>query len=293
MTSHHLPAGENHPGGPEGYTSLFDGTTLNGWYAVPRSYGTQWPGGPHVLETGSGFPADYQTHADAHPAKWTVEDGALVGRQDPPGSGYGGYLVSEEAYGDFELVLEAKPDWPADSGIMIRRRPDSWEGIQVLLDHRRSGSIGGYYGNGIGAFHAVPFALTARKDAEGNAVGLREDDPETSVEPFSSHKRDLLTRGADVTDFLSVWRWMDWNEFRIRCVGLLPRVTTWINGLLVAEIDMSTLDAPHYDPEAVAALLGPEGHIAFEVHDTDPRLGRDRWGPDAACRWRNVRVRRL
>ncbi|MEV0601823.1 DUF1080 domain-containing protein [Streptomyces sp. NPDC050315] len=277
----------------DGYESLFDGQTLNGWYAVPRTYGTQWPGGPHVLTPEDGFPADYQVHADAHPAKWTVEDGALVGRQDPPGSGYGGYLVSEESFGDFELVLEARPDWPADSGIMIRRRPHSWEGIQVLLDHRRSGSIGGYYGNGIGAFHAVPFALTAEVDDRGNAIGLREDDPETSVEPFSPEKRALLIRSAEVEEFLDVWRWNDWNEFRIRCVGARPTVTTWINGLLVAEIDMATLDAPHYDADAVHDLLGSEGHLALEVHDTDPRLGLDRWGANAACRWRNLRIKRL
>ena len=34
------------------------------------------------------------------------------------------------------------PDWPADTGVMIRRRPDSWAGFQVLVDHRKSGSIG-------------------------------------------------------------------------------------------------------------------------------------------------------
>ncbi|MEV8567556.1 DUF1080 domain-containing protein [Streptomyces sp. NPDC051322] len=274
------------------FRSVFDGETLKGWNAVPRSYGTQWPGGPHVLDDGN-FPPDYQVHADAHPAKWTVEDGALVGRQDPPGSGYGGYLVGEESFGDFELVLEAKPDWPADSGIMIRRRPHSWEGLQILLDHRRSGSIGGYYGNGIGAFHAVPFALDAAFDAQHTPVGLREDDPATSLEPFTPDKRAMLTRSCGIDEFLAVWRWNDWNEFRIRCVGDMPLVTTWINGLLVAEIDLRTLDAPHYDAEAVHAILGSRGHIALEVHDTDKRMGLDRWGPESACRWRNLRVREL
>ncbi|WP_367038397.1 DUF1080 domain-containing protein [Streptomyces sp. Je 1-332] len=274
------------------FRSLFDGETLDGWYAVPRSYGTQWPGGPHVLDDDN-FPPDYQVHADAHPAKWSVEKGELVGRQDPPGSGYGGYLVSEESFGDFELVLEAKPDWPADSGILIRRRPHSWEGLQVLLDHRASGSIGGYYGNGIGAFHAVPFALNAQPGPQCNPVGLREDDPATSLEPFTPDKRAMLTRACDVGDFLAAWRWNDWNEFRIRCVGGMPLVTTWINGLLVAEIDLETLEAPHYDAETVRALLGSRGHIALEVHDTDKRMGPARWGADSACRWRNLRIKQL
>ena len=83
-----------------------------------------------------------------------------------PGSGWGGYLVSEGTYGDFELIVEANPDWPADTGIYLRKQAHTFHGIQVLVDHRQSGSIGGFYGNGIGGFHAVPFAIDARYDAE-------------------------------------------------------------------------------------------------------------------------------
>lgn len=276
-----------------GFESLFDGRTLNGWRAIPRRYGTLYPGGPHVLDVLSELPRDYQERADAQPAAWEVEDGAIVGHQEPEGSGYGGYLISERTFGDFELRLEAKPDWPADTGIMLRRRPDTWEGLQVLLDHRQSGSIGGFYGNGIGGFHAVPFALDARRDAAGTAIGLREDDPATSVEPFSEAKRELLTRATGIEDFLASWRWGDWNDFRIVCVGAVPTVTVWINDLLVAEIDLATLEAPDYDAANVASVLGDRGHLAFEVHDNDPILGVDRWAPAARCRWRNVRIKEL
>jgi hypothetical protein len=244
-----------------------------------------------VLDVNTGFPRDYNSHADAHPAAWSVEDGAIVGRQEPEGSGYGGYLISDRDYGDFELRLEANPDWPADTGIMVRRRRDSWEGLQVLIDHRQSGSIGGFYGNGIGGFHAVPFALDARRGADGTPIGLQLDDPATSVEPFTPEKRAMLTKSAGAEDFLAVWRWGDWNEFRIRCVGAKPCTTVWVNDLLVAEIDLAQLQAPHYDPDAVLAVLGGRGHIAFEVHDNDPLLGRDRWAPSARCRWRHIRIK--
>jgi hypothetical protein len=277
------------------FTPLFNGTDLTGWTQIPRSYGDLWPGGPHVLEAMTLFPRDYQEHADAHPAVWTVEDGVVVGRQNPPGSGYGGYLLSDESYGDFELIVEAKPDWPADTGIMLRRSADSWEGVQVLIDHRRSGSIGGFFGNGLGSFHAVPFALDAVVDADGAPVGLRGDDPATSVEPFSPAKRELLTEAADLDEFLTAWKWDDWNEFRIRCVGEIPEITVWINGLLVSKIDLAALDAPNYDAPAIWSMLGTEGRIAFEVHDNDPAPGmaEDRWGTGAACRWRNARIARL
>jgi hypothetical protein len=277
-----------------GFVPLFDGKTLNGWFATPRTYGEMWPGGPTVQEAHPGlFPADYAEQAAAHPAVWTVEDGAIVGRQDTPGSGWGGYLVTEGTYGDFELAFEAKPDWPADTGIMLRKRAQTFHGFQVLLDHRKSGSIGGFYGNGISGFHAVPFALDVVTDTAGNPVGLKEDDPATSIEPFRQAKRDLLTEGCSVDDFLAAWKFGDWNAFRIRLAGAKPQATVWINGLKVAAIDLATMTFPNYDADAVAAFLGPKGHIAFEVHDNDKMLGEGRWGRTAACRWRNIRIKDL
>ena len=203
-----------------GFVSIFDGKTLNGWFATPRTYGQMWPGGPTVQEAHpDSFPADYAEQAAKHPAVWTVEDGAIVGRQDSPGSGWGGYLVTEKTYGDFELTFEAKPDWPADTGIMLRKKAQTFHGFQVLLDHRKSGSIGGFYGNGISGFHAVPFALDVVLDKGGNPVGLREDDPATSIEPFHRGKRDLLTTGCSVEDFLAAW-----EVWRMEC---FPHPTGW------------------------------------------------------------------
>ena len=92
--------------------SLFDGRTLTGWYAVPRSYGTLWPGGPTVRDVLPTLPADYEANAEAHPARWVVVDGAI------------------------------------------------------------EGSIGGFYGNGTGGFHAVPFAIDAAYDSAGRPIGL-------------------------------------------------------------------------------------------------------------------------
>jgi hypothetical protein len=135
--------------------------------------------------------------------------------------------------------------------------------------------------------------LDAIRDGAGEVVGLRGDDPATSVEPFSASKRAMLTKSADLETFVATWRFGDWNEFRIRCVGGLPLVTVWINDLLVAEIDLATLQAPNYAPDAVSELLGSLGHIALEVHDTDPTLGEGRWGHDARCRWRNIRIQEL
>lgn len=274
-----------------GFVSLFDGSSLAGWHAEPRVYGSIYPGGPGLdgffRERGVTPPVE----PEKHPAVWHVEDGAIVGQQGTPG--YGGYLVSDEAFGDFELVLEARPDWPADTGIMLRRKFQDWTGYQVLLDHRESGGIGGFFGNGLASFSAVPFAVRAKRDAEGNVIGIEADDPATSMEPVTPEKIARLSYAGAVEDFLAVWKWDDWNEIRIRCVGALPVITTWVNGLKIAEIDAATLDSPDYDPQGVLDYLGPRGHIALEVHDNDAFFGESRWGKGAQCRWRALRIKPL
>ncbi len=271
-----------------GFKSIFDGTTLNGWHAVPRLPVPRAPGLPGPDTTTESYRKATETSG-----KWTVEDGAITGRQDPPGCGFGGYLLSDAAYGDFELILEARPDWPADTGILVRTSPLGSLGFQILLDHRRSGNIGGIYGNGIGGFHGINFTLDAETDAAGNPIGLKIEDPETTIEPLTPDKPALLEQAATGEEFLMAWKWDDWNTFRIRIEGASPKITVHINGLLISVINTATMKHPFYHPEEIQALLGTKGHLAFEIHDNDPGMGEARWAPNAACRWRNLRVREL
>lgn len=71
-----------------GWLSLFDGKTLDGWKVEGN-------------------------------AAWSVEDGAIVGRQGPGGGS--GDLFTERQWTDFELEAEWKMKWPGNSGIWFRR----------------------------------------------------------------------------------------------------------------------------------------------------------------------------
>ncbi len=102
-----------------GFTALFDGTSLSGW--VTR-------GG----------------HYDGA-ARWTVEDGSIVGRQGE--NGEGGLLYTERRYANFELRLEVWLDHPFDSGVFVRMAPEA-KGAQVTLDWREGGEIGAIYSDG-------------------------------------------------------------------------------------------------------------------------------------------------
>ena len=80
----------------EGFITLFDGKDLKGWHTNREK-----------IVHGLG-------------GHWQVEDGAITGQQDPPGSGNGGVLLTDKEYGDFELKLELAPDWGIDSGVFLR-----------------------------------------------------------------------------------------------------------------------------------------------------------------------------
>jgi hypothetical protein len=286
-----LRAGESPP---EGFRSLFDGKTLTGWTAKPRPQGTRPSAGGNTGEPASDAESFYEKSLKSR-GKWTVRDGVLVGEQDPPGSGLGGYLVSDEAFGDFELLIDAKPDWSVDTGVLVRTTPGGNVGYQILIDHRRSGGIGGFYGNGVGGFHALAFNVAAVFDANGKAVGLKVEDPKTSLAPVTDDKRRLLSYACTPVQFLKAWKFGDWNTFRIRCEGDLPHLTTWINGVKIAELDTDKTPLPNFDKKAVLERLGRRGHISLEVHSNGPndRLGKDRWAPGAVCRWRHIYIKEL
>ncbi|MFT5410058.1 MAG: hypothetical protein ACI9NC_002785 [Verrucomicrobiales bacterium] len=97
---------------PEGFTALFNGNDLKGWFGHgtkdPR---TLWKMSPEDL-------AAHQTKTlEDINAHWRVENGELVN------DGHGLYLTTMKNYGDFELHLEYKTVAKADSGIYLRGVP--------------------------------------------------------------------------------------------------------------------------------------------------------------------------
>lgn len=256
---------------PAGFRSLFDGRTLAGWTPKPRA-----PRGEAAKFSG----------------RWIVEDGIIVGGQEPAGSGFGGYLVSDEAFGDFELLIDARPDWPVDTGVYLRATPDGRVGYQMLIDHRPHGGIGGYYGNGLGRFHAWGYSFTAEKNQQGRITSLL---PQLAAEPNKGNVTVPLDFSAPAAVFLRAWKPDGWNQFRIRSVGALPQLTTWINGEKICALDTSKIKIPGHEPDSVLQTLGRKGHLALEVHNSGgpDALGNDRWAPGAVCRWRNIFIREL
>ncbi len=215
------------------FVSVFDGTTLKGW---------------HI----SGKSGHSRTSGNKTGGRWVVEDGAIVGSQDIPGNG--GLVITDEAYGDFEVSLEMNNDFGPDSGLFLRSTEDG-KAYQAMIDYHQGGNLMGVYGEGLGGFGARTYDFL--------------DSP------------DRIRLRPGVTDFPVLvgswpyfWRHGEWNELRARIVGNPPKITTWINGVQI----MEWTDTEKRLPDA--------GGIALQVHGGGDLTKQH-------VRYRNVRVKKI
>jgi hypothetical protein len=148
-----------------GFRSLFDGKTLNGW--------------------------------DGDPKLWSVKNGVLVGSTDGVEIPRNTFLISNEAFQDFELRLEIKLR-NHNSGIQFRseRIPDSQWGVRGLQADA----------------------------AEGNWWGSIYDE---------GGKRGVIVNGWK-GKAETVVKGNDWNDYRIWAKGGDIRLT--LNGMVTAEL---------------------------------------------------------
>lgn len=154
------------------FTPLFDGKSKKGWVQILDS-------------------------------NWAVEDGALVGRQNPGGRREGeSWLITEKDYGDFILRLKFKIDQGGNSGIFLRD--------PISRADRKKAKDGGQ-----GPWEA------------GYEVNINNDEP---VYPTGS-----VWDAAKGTQKLQ--KENEWNDVLIKIQG--QQIWTWINGQIA--LDGATL----------------------------------------------------
>jgi hypothetical protein len=219
---------------PPGFVSLFDGRSLAGWHASAAS--------SHSAASGN-----------RSGGRWGVVDGAIAGTQDIAGNG--GILVSDEEFGDIEIVLEARIDFGVDSGLFLRSS-EAGEAYQVTIDYFPGGSVGGIYGEALsGGIFVKNFEFLETPER------IRQIDAPVPL-PVAP------------ADWARFWHAQGWNEIRARIVGNPPTVTSWINGIRF----MAFRDSERRRPD--------RGAVALQVHGGGDHVGQ-------FARFRNIRVRRL
>lgn len=97
---------------PQGFTPLFNGKDLTGWYAIETQDPREFNALPEAKQS------EMLATAKANTAKWwRVENGQLIN------DGKGPFLTTEKSFRDFELLIEYKTVARADSGIYLKATP--------------------------------------------------------------------------------------------------------------------------------------------------------------------------
>jgi hypothetical protein len=237
---------------------LFNGKDLTGWH-LQKDRGQHGTGG-----------------------HWGVtDDGVLFGEQGPPGSGNGGFLLTDETFDEFELEVSLRPDWGPDSGIFLRtdERGGGW---QVYVDHHDHGNVG--HVRLETKPYSVPFRpwgfsrIDPAKPALEMAVDARTKDWPAGV----------YEESCSQDEWLKIWKTSDWNRLRIRCTGgELPVIETWVNDLRVCRFNAATTTHPKFDRSRALEVVEPAGSIGLQVH------GGKNWKAGERVFWKDLRVRRL
>jgi hypothetical protein len=219
----------------DGFVSLFDGKSLAGWHVSVKS------GHSRASKNQSG-------------GKWVIENGAIIGSQDVPGNG--GIIITDEKFGDFEVVLEMNNDFGPDSGLFLRSTEDG-KAWQAMIDYHAGGNVMGIYGEGLGGKpHVRNYSFG--KTPEQIQVATNSPVP-LPVLPES---------------WRYFWRHGQWNELRARIVNNPPTITTWINGVKIMEWTEKEERHP------------ATGGIALQVHGGGNHTNE-------FVRYRNIRIKRL
>jgi hypothetical protein len=158
---------------PPGFTALFNGKDLSGWYGFNDDPRKIWAMDAEAkAKRRAADLVEFQKH-------WRVENEELVN------DGEGPYATTDKAYSDIELRLEYKTVAQADSGIYLRATPQ----VQIW-DYTKEGGkwnigadkgSGGLWNNSPGAAGKDPLVLADKPFGQWNALRILQTGDKTTV----------------------------------------------------------------------------------------------------------------
>ncbi|MGV3772982.1 MAG: 3-keto-disaccharide hydrolase [Verrucomicrobiales bacterium] len=185
---------------PAGFTAIFNGKDLSGWFGMDMDPRKLWSMTPEEQKAKKAESLkDIQKH-------WTVENGELVN------DGHGLYLTTEKDYGDIEFLIEYKTVAQADSGIYLRATPQ----VQIWDFTKEGGKwnigadkgSGGLWNNSPGAPGKDPLVLADKPFGQWNKMRILQIGARTTIylndklvvdnaimENFWDRKKPLFAKG--------------------------------------------------------------------------------------------------
>ena len=151
---------------PAGFTPIFNGKDLAGWYGMPHFDPRKYFA---MSET------EKKAYRDSQQAElvkhWTVQNGELVN------DGFGPYATSDKNYSDYELVIDYKTVAKADSGIYLKANPQVqiWDYTETAkFNLGADKGSGGLWNNTKGADGKDPLVLADKPFGEWNKFKIRQ-----------------------------------------------------------------------------------------------------------------------
>ena len=135
---------------PEGFTPLFNGKDLAGWKATGEA------------------------------KVWGAEDGVLFVEK-----GGGGYLMTEQEYGDFELRFEYKMSKVSNSGVALRaplKGDPAYQGMEIqLIDDLNWKGLQSWQNTG-SIYNVVPAKkISSKQTGEWNTMTIVAKGPQVTI----------------------------------------------------------------------------------------------------------------
>ena len=158
---------------PEGFRAIFNGKDLEGWHGMPHFDPRDLARMPEEMRKKQ--ITEWTNDAKQH---WTVENGELVN------DGHGAYLVTDEEFADYEMLIDYKTVPLADSGIYLKANPqvqiwDYTEESKFKLGADKGS--GGLWNNSAGAAGKDPSVKADKAFGEWNSFRIRQIGARTSV----------------------------------------------------------------------------------------------------------------
>jgi quinoprotein glucose dehydrogenase len=216
------------------WIQLFDGTSLTGWVHM---------NGAH---------------------RFTVEDGAIVGRTVESSASMNSFLCSLREFDDFELELETAIDRITNSGIQIRSQVRPVQGT----------------GRG--------FEVSAGR-VNGPQVEIRrfyKGQPATGLLYGEAMGTNWLSSSDKIAEGHPYFADDGWNSLRIVARG--PRIQTWVNGHQVENLTNEEVYKTHSRGFIGLQIHGlSERELSLPIHASSGLTARQ----PLVVKWRNIRIR--
>ena len=172
-----------------------------------------------------------------------------------------------------------------DGAIVLKENPYGQGG--VLLSDKKYGDFELYVEVKIDSF--CNGGIFLRSTESGQAYQVELAVPGANADLFG--ERMSISVPGKAKDIQKVWKPGDWNAFRIRMTGAVPRITLWVN-----DVQMWDVTEPQNDfiAGATEGMVGFQSHWSAQYLPTPGGFNMPgAWRPDGAHRFRNVKIREI